>query len=250
MASGSHVDGTGSTSTIGRHVVMAAAHVDTSTHYQTADGRIHLLPPGCGPVRSLGRQRRPATPAPPRVQDRAAQATPAPPPPPCRRRVDGCGAADRAAHATAVPPPPPPTPAEGGGAADRAAHATPALTTPLLTTAGGGRAAHATPGVARPASATAGDGEGGGTPDRAAHATLAPRPPLPTTAGGGVAAICRLIASFRYARSSSSPFPRMVWLPFRSSVWVPKTHNGTTVMGLRVGLGPAWRARLCIQGHR
>ena len=37
-----------------------AAHGDTSTHYQTADGRIHQLPPGCGPVCALrGRPRRP-----------------------------------------------------------------------------------------------------------------------------------------------------------------------------------------------
>jgi hypothetical protein len=27
-----------------RHVMVAASHDDTSTHYQTADGRVHLLP--------------------------------------------------------------------------------------------------------------------------------------------------------------------------------------------------------------
>ena len=29
-------------------VVVAAAHVDINTHYQTADGGVHPLPPGCG----------------------------------------------------------------------------------------------------------------------------------------------------------------------------------------------------------
>ena len=59
-----------------RHVVVAASHVDTSTHYQTADGRVHLLPPGCGPVQPIARPRRPSK---LRRQDRAAHATPAPP---------------------------------------------------------------------------------------------------------------------------------------------------------------------------
>jgi hypothetical protein len=43
-------------STTGRHVVVAAAHIDTTTHYQTADGRVHLLLPGCGLLRPLSRQ--------------------------------------------------------------------------------------------------------------------------------------------------------------------------------------------------
>jgi hypothetical protein len=30
--------------------VVAACHVDITTPYQTADGRVHPLPPGCGPV--------------------------------------------------------------------------------------------------------------------------------------------------------------------------------------------------------
>ena len=33
-----------------RRVVVAAGHVDTTTHYQTADGEIHPLPPGLGPL--------------------------------------------------------------------------------------------------------------------------------------------------------------------------------------------------------
>jgi hypothetical protein len=39
--------------------LVAAAHVDINTLYQTADGWIHPLPPGCGPLVPLrGRQRR------------------------------------------------------------------------------------------------------------------------------------------------------------------------------------------------
>ena len=67
------------------HVVVADAHVDTTTHYQTADGRIHLLPPGCGPVRPLrGRPHRPRR---PRATDAAVRAA---------------GEAARAAAATAA----------------------------------------------------------------------------------------------------------------------------------------------------
>jgi hypothetical protein len=45
-----------------RRVAAATDHVDTATHYQTADGEIHPPPPGlrsCGPVcPMLGRQHR------------------------------------------------------------------------------------------------------------------------------------------------------------------------------------------------
>ena len=89
---------TGDTSTISRH-----------------------LPPDCGPVRPVGRQRRTATPAPPRTPDRAAHATLAQPTPP-PAKAGGGGAPSRAAHAPPAPPQPPPTTAGGGGAPDRTAH--------------------------------------------------------------------------------------------------------------------------------
>ncbi len=44
-----------------RRVVVATAHVNINKHYQTADGGVHQLSPGCGPFIPLrGRQRRSA----------------------------------------------------------------------------------------------------------------------------------------------------------------------------------------------